>query len=481
MTFKFDNAKLKSVKHLSLLGLIFLSINHADIASAQPAKPNIIFIFADDWGWGDLSVHGSEIYKTPNIDKLAAEGTDFYHFSVSSPVCSPSRTSIMTGHFPERSSVRQHFATIEHHQNANMPDWLDPTEPMLPRVLQKAGYTTAHFGKWHLTNVQISDAPPPTEYGYDEFGAFNLPGTNMPPAETADRAIDFIERTVKRDKSSPFFINLWIHETHTPHYPEPNLMKEFDHLPERQMLYAAILAAGDRDVGKVLNTLDEMGISENTIVIFSSDNGPEFSNGIKYMDDDSTGPGFGRWYSVGETQGLPGQKRSLHAGGVRVPFIVRWPGVTPAGSQNHNAILSAVDLFPTLVDIAGGTLPDGYLADGENIRSALSGKAFERNKPIYWIWPSGENAQSTDEPTWPQYGIQSGKWKLLVNEKLSKTALYHVKNDWYEQTDLAMKHPQVVKKLLAELHELRSQMPHAPSAVALSKLRTQITINESKN
>ena len=258
-------------------------------------------------------------------------------------------------------------------------------------------------------------------------------------------------------------------------------MKEFGHLPERQMLYGSILAAGDRDVGKILSTLDKLEISENTIVIFSSDNGPEFSNGIKYMDDDSTGPGFGRWYSAGETQGLAGKKRSLYAGGVRVPFIVRWPGVTPAGSQNHSAILSAVDLFPTLVDIAGTTLPDGYIADGENIRAALSGKTFERSKPIYWIWPSAANTQNTDEPTWPQYGIQSGEWKLLVNEKLSKTALYHVKNDWYEQTDLAEKNPQVVKKLLAELDELRAQMPRAPSAVALSKLRTQGNVTGAKN
>ena len=456
---------------LNRLILIALYLLFSPLCFSQSSQPNIIFILADDWGWGDLSAHGSKIFETPNIDRLASEGTDFYQYSVTSPVCSPTRASLMTGQFPERSSVREHFATIEHHQRANMPDWLNPTEPMLPRILKEAGYATAHFGKWHLTNVQIVDAPLPPAYGYDEFGAFNLPGINMPPAETVDRTVDFIERQVQKENAAPFFINLWIHETHTPHYPEPNLMKAFGHLPERQMLYASIVAAGDRDVGRVLNALDELGIADDTIVIFSSDNGPESPNSVKYMDDDSTGPGFGRWYSVGETLGLPGQKRSLHAGGIRVPFIVRWPGVTPAGKQNYSSILSAVDILPTLVDIAGAELPEGVTFDGENIRGALSGKTFQRTKPQYWIWPPGQAVQTADQPAWPSYGIQRGGWKLLVNEALSKTALYDVNNDWYEKNDLAADHPQVVEKLLAELDALRSQMPLAPSPEAFSSRR----------
>ena len=194
---------------ITLLLLMF-AVTQACATESQP--PNIVFIFADDWGWGDLGIHGSEVYKTPNIDRLAGQGTEFYHFSVNSPVCSPSRVAAMTGHFPERYRIDQHFAWVSHQVKANMPDWLDPNAPLLPKMLHDAGYATGHFGKWHLTNDMIPDAPLPDQYGFDEYGAFNLPGDNMPPAETADRAIDFI----RRHADGPFFINLWIHETHTP-------------------------------------------------------------------------------------------------------------------------------------------------------------------------------------------------------------------------------------------------------------------------
>ncbi len=437
--------------------------------AAGERPPNIVFIFADDWGWGDLGIHGSEIYKTPNIDRLAEQGTEFYQFSVNSPVCSPSRAAAMTGHFPERYRVAQHFATVEHHQKANMPDWLDPRAPLLPRVLQEAGYTTGHFGKWHLTNIMIDDAPLPDQYGFDEYGAFNLPGENMPTAETADRAIDFI----RRHKDEPFFINLWIHETHTPHYPEPKLLKEFEGVDERQMMYASILAAGDRDVGRVMAALDELGLEDNTIVIFSSDNGPESPNKTRFMDDDSTGPGFGRYYSVGGTNGLKGQKRSLYAGGVRVPFIVRWPGELAAGKVDKTSVITAVDLLPTLANIAGASLPEDYVSDGQNMLSALQGEAFERSRPIYWVWPPAEKSKQAGSPDWPHLGYQSGEWKLLVNKSMNKIELYSVTDDWYEGNDVSAQHPEVTEKLLAELDVLRAGFPDAPSAHVLSSLRDE--------
>ena len=132
-------------------------------------RPNIIFIFADDWGYGDLGIHGSTFCKTPNLDRMAKEGIDFQQFTVNNPVCSPSRTAVMTGQFPARHCIHQHFASVEHHQEAGMPDWLDPKLPLLTKLLKKAGYVTGHFGKWHLTNRHILDAPPPTEYGIDEY------------------------------------------------------------------------------------------------------------------------------------------------------------------------------------------------------------------------------------------------------------------------------------------------------------------------
>jgi N-acetylgalactosamine-6-sulfatase len=456
---------------ITLLLLVFVAMQ-ACTTESQP--PNIVFIFADDWGWGDLGIHGSEIYKTPNIDRLAAQGTEFYQFSVNSPVCSPSRAAVMTGHFPERYRIDQHFAWVEHQVKANMPDWLDPAAPMLSRVLQDAGYATGHFGKWHLTNIMIDDAPLPDQYGFDEFGAFNLPGENMPAAETADRAIDFI----RRHKDQPFFVNLWIHETHTPHYPEPDLMKEFEGLEERQMMYAAILAAGDRDVGKVMTVLDDLGLAGNTIVIFSSDNGPESPNSIRYMDDDSTGPGYGRYYSVGGTNGLKGQKRSLYAGGVRVPFIVRWPGEVAPGKTDKTSVVTAVDLLPTLAHIAGATLPGGYVPDGENVTAALKGESFERSEAIYWVWPPSAKGSDTDSPNWPHMGYQSGDWKLLTNPAIQKAELYRVSEDWYETNDLSSEYPEVTSSLMGELNALRAEFPETPASHTLSGLRQQTSTGQ---
>ena len=145
---------------LSLLGSV-------SAVQAKESQPNILFIFADDWGWGDLGCHGHPYVKTPNIDRLAAEGTDFHRFTVASGVCSPSRTAVLTGHFPARYNIDGHFAWVPSNARRNMPDWLDPKVPTLPRFLQAAGYATAHFGKWHLSNNMILDSPSPGKYGYD--------------------------------------------------------------------------------------------------------------------------------------------------------------------------------------------------------------------------------------------------------------------------------------------------------------------------
>jgi len=356
-----------------------------------------------------------------------------------------------------------------------MPDWLDPGAPMVPRLLKDAGYVTGHFGKWHLTNIWIEDAPLPVNYGFDEFGAFNLPGENMPAAETADRAVDFI----RRHSDQPFFINVWMHETHTPHYPEPALLKKFDSLGEAESVYAAVLAAGDRDVGKIMAVLDELELTDNTIVIFSSDNGPESPNAVRSMDDLSTGPGLGRYYSVGGTAGMKGQKRSLYAGGVRVPFIVRWPGVVAAGKVDQKSVIAAVDLLPTLAHVAGATLPEGYVSDGENILSALEGKPYERAKPVYWVWPPAAKAADADSPNWPHFGYQAGDWKLLVNSALQKTELYRVSEDWYETDDLSAEYPGIATRLLREMRALRSTFPPAPSATALSKHRADDAVTQN--
>lgn len=431
----------------------------------EKQQPNIIFIFADDWGYGDLGSHGSTFCKTPNLDKMASEGMDFQNVSVVNPVCSPSRVGVMTGQFPARHSVHGHFASVKSHMKRNMPDWLNPKAPMLPRMLKEAGYATAHYGKWHLSNNHVKDGPSPLAYGYDEYGAFNLPGElhQMHADSTLYKTIDF----VKRNKNKPFFINAWIHATHTPHYPKDKYMEQFSHLDEQQQVYAAVVAEYDDRIGALFSTLKELGIDKNTLVVFSSDNGPEITGKSKTINDASTGPGLGTYYSVGETAGLKGQKRSLFAGGVRIPFIVRWPGTVPEGIVDKATELTTVDLLPTFLELAGVTPPKGYERDGESIVSALKGETYNRVKPIYWNWLHSNNR--TD--FWPSAGIQEANWKLLTNKKLNRTELYNISTDWAEQKDVSAENSERVAAMMEKLHTFEAALPTGPPDNCFSKER----------
>lgn len=453
----------------ALLALVLVCSAMSQGASAS--KPNIIFIFADDWGYGDLGIHGSTFCKTPHLDQMAAEGIDFQNFTVNSPVCSPSRAAVMTGHFPARHSIHQHFSNLKHHIKSGMPDWLDPQAVMLPRILKESGYVTAHFGKWHLSNDQVVDAPLPPDYGYDEYGAFNLPasgGEQMKTTSTCPRAVDFI----RRNKDQPFFINLWLHETHTPHYPLQQYLDQFEDLDEQKKVYAAVVAEGDAGVGMILKTLEELGLDDNTLVIFSSDNGPEFTGTAdkKQSEDASTGPGLSKYYSVGEVAGLKGQKRSLYAGGIRVPFIARWPKVIPAGKIDRDSVLTAVDILPTFVEIAGAQLPEAYQPDGVSVVRALKGEkgeAFVRGKPIFWQWkPAKRNGI-----LWPYLGIRDGDWKLLFNEKLNQVELYNIAQDWAEADNVASENPELVNSLKLQLKAWESSLPTEVPEHCLSQER----------
>jgi arylsulfatase A-like enzyme len=462
---------MKCGQHIFSLGALILVaawISGCQRVEQASPPPNIIFIFADDWGYGDLGVHGSAFCKTPNLDAMAEEGTDFQNFWVNNPVCSPSRTAVMTGHFPARHRIHGHFATVRSHVKRDMPDWLDPEVTMLPRLLKEAGYQTAHFGKWHLTNTPVPDAPMLTAYGYDEYGAFNHSGEQMPVEETWTRTIDFIERN--RDR--PFFVNVWIHETHTPHYPKKEYLDPLAHLDEQEQVYAATVAEADAEIGRLFDTLDDLDLTDNTLVIFSSDNGPEVEGGDaqRHAEDASTGPGLGRFYSVGETAGMQGQKRSLLAGGVRVPFIVKWPGRVPAGRVDRSSILAGVDLLPTFVALAGGSLPEGYQPDGEDVSAALFGKDWQREKSLFWEWRNSRE----DRDWWPRYGVQDGRWRLVMNEQATRLNLYDMEQDWAERNNVAVEHPEAVARLRDLLSEWVATLPTGPAESGLSATRDEL-------
>ncbi len=432
---------------------------------ADERPPNIIFLFADDWGWGDLSCHGHEHFRTPHLDKLAAQGTSFTQFTVASGVCSPSRAAVMTGHYPARYSIHQHFADPQHNKKCGMPDWLDPSVVQLPRLLGKAGYKTAHYGKWHLTNSGCDDAPHPSAYGYDDSGVFNGYGPQIPASDatTYDRTIDFI----RKHRDQPFFINVWMHEPHTPHWPKPEFLETFKDLDEQHQVYAAILAEADHGVGRIMQALDELGLAKDTLLIFSSDNGPERTGGSKSKHHgDNTGKALGTHYSVGSSGGLRARKRSLYEGGIRVPFFARWPGRIAAGETDDQTVISAVDLLPTFCELAGAALPQDYTPDGQSMVDALLGKEVTRNKPLFWQWRgpgSGDN--------WPQLGIRDGKWKLVSNSDGSRMELYDIPRDRAEQNNLAAQHPEIVEQLTEVLRSWEQSLPAQPAAHCISKLR----------
>jgi len=462
------------MKTLLLSGLALLLALPS--AARAEEKPNILFIFADDWGWGDLSCHGHPYVKTPHIDRLAREGTDFHRFTVASGVCSPSRTAVMTGQFPARHNIDGHFAWVPSNARRNMPDWLDPETVTLPRLLQKAGYATAHYGKWHLSNNMIPDSPSPGAYGYDEFGAFNCSGEQMPVHEDAQHAAAFIEKS--HSEGRPFFINLWVHEPHTPFHTVPKYRWWFRDLEdETDNIYASVLAHADDRIGQVLDTLDRLRLAENTLVIFSSDNGParaSKNSKLALMHDTATGAGYGIAAAKGVTGGRKGYKGSLFEGGVGVPFIARWPGKIAAGAVDDVSLISAVDLLPTFCAIGGAQLPEGYESDGLNQLAVLEGtKAPSRAKPLYWKSDAPWPARDGKPDHWVSFAVVDQKWKLVANSKRDYVELYDLSADPLETADLAAANPEQVAILTKQLEEWITTLPDGPPARLFSAERTE--------
>jgi len=460
---------MKIVRSILLVAVaVSVAVFTLSCSTEEQSKPNIIFIYADDWGFGDLSSHESTYCETPNLDQMAEEGINFKNFKVVNPVCSPSRTSIMTGQFPARHHVHGHFATVESHMKRNMPDWLSTEVTLLPKLLKEAGYATAHYGKWHLSNTHVPDGPSPLEYGYDDFGCFNVSGQfhQMSADSTLYRTIEFIEK----NKDKPIFVNAWLHATHTPHYPKEKYLKHFDGIDERAQVYASIIADADYKVGLLLDKLKELGLDENTLVIFSSDNGPEITGERMWGHDNSTGPGLSTYFSVGETAGLKGQKHSIFAGGVRVPFIVRWPGTVPAGRIDSTTALASVDILPTFAELAGVTLPENYQPDGQSIVDAFKGTPFKRDKIIYWQWKSARNRPYF----WANAGIQEDNWRLLVNEELEMQELYNLNSDFSEHLNIIDAHPDKAQELHRKLKEWESTLPKDPSPDCFSAERKSL-------
>jgi N-acetylgalactosamine-6-sulfatase len=334
-------------------------------------------------------------------------------------------------------------------------------------MLQSAGYATAHFGKWHLANNMIPDSPRPSEYGYDEYGAFNCSGEQMPVHADADRAIAFMEKNAAANK--PFFINLWMHEPHTPFHTLPEYRRRFPDLEDTDNVYASVLSHADDRIGEVLDALDRLKLTENTLVVFSSDNGPAGSGRggkITTMYDSATGEGFGIGCSMGTTGGRNGRKASILQGGIGVPFIARWPGKIKAGAIDDVSWISAVDLLPTFCEIAGATMPEGYQADGVSQLGTLQGvQAPLRSKPLFWRGVSANKGHG--------YSILDGKWRMLTSMDLEVRELYDVTSDPLEKNNLITSKPAVVAQLLKKLEAWQATLPEKPDPATFSKYRDE--------
>ena len=464
---------MRSPHHVLFRFVALAALLSGACLAADPSKPNIIFIYADDLGWGDVSCHGAEPWlKTPNIDQLASEGMDFAQFNVLSPVCSPSRVAAMTGRFPARYGINNVFnsQTLGPKKSGTMPDWLDPKAPMLPRFLKAAGYYTAHFGKWHMgAEPRLSpDAPEMAAYGIDESKVYHGPGPGIDQHKIGIEAAQAIERMKGKQ---PFFVNVWLHESHTRHFPTPESMDQFKDLDLRRQVYAAVLREADLNVGRVLEALKKTGMEQNTIVIFSSDNGPAgmpvaAADRAPVPDDGDMKKGFDVFHSVGSTGGLRGRKGNLYEGGVRTPFIVRWPGHIPAGMKNNTTVFSAVDLLPTLCAAADVKLPADYADDGENLIESFHGKPVRRTKPLFW---KHYTVAKTDD-AWPAWAMREGDWKLLMDDLGQRVALYDLTKDRAEQTDVSATNADIVSRMKPPLLDWIKALPTAPDPSTTHKI-----------
>ncbi len=449
----------RAVVHALAASAAVMLLAAATVAAAAAAnaantpRPNIVFVLTDDLGSGDLGCYGGKMVPTPNIDRLAREGTRFTQYYSAAPICSPSRCGLVTGQFPGRWRITSYLQTRAGNRQCEQADFLDPAAPSLPRLLKAAGYATAHVGKWHLGGGRdVTDAPKFAAYGYDEgVGTYESPEpypditatewiwSDKDKVKRSNRTAFFVDKTLDflaRHPRQPCFVNLWIDDPHTPWVPEGA-----ESLPKgntRKRL-APVLAEIDRQIGRLMD-----GVPANTLLVFASDNGAlPTLRGTR-------------------TLGLCGSKLSLYEGGIRLPFLARWPGRVPAGRVDDAAVLAAVDILPTFCAIAGARPPAG--GDGEDQSGVLLGKPAARTRPL--LWEYGRNEKSFGYPAGrdrsPNVAIRDGRWKLLINADGTGAELYDLAADVKETKNLAAAEPAVARRLADAALAWRRSLPAPP-------------------
>lgn len=444
-----------------LAGLFSIVVPRAGIAAES--RPNIVFIMADDLGYTDVACYGSQYYETPNIDRLATQGLKLtcHHHCQN---CTPTRAALMSGQYGARTGVYT-VGGIDRFDWSGRP--LRPVDnvtdlpldrDIIARQLKAAGYVTGIFGKWHI-GEQGRYAP--GQRGFDEaivsagkhFDFATKPQVDYPPGTyladfLTDKAVDFITR----HKSEPFFLYLPHFGVHSPYQAKPDLIAKFKAKPgvggHNNPTYAAMIASVDESVGRVMQTLDDLQLAENTVLIFTSDNGGVggyVREGVKEAGD------------VTDNFPLRSGKGSLYEGGTREPFIVRWPGVTTAGATCDVPTIH-VDIYPTLLEITGAPQPRQVL-DGESlVKLFRNPQAQLARDAIYQHFPGYLGAGKDSWRTTPVSLIQSGDWKLMEFLEDGRLELYNLRDDIGETKNLAESNPEKARELHGRLVAWRAEV-----------------------
>ncbi len=445
--------------------------------SKAATRPNVVFFLADDLGQRDLGIYGSTFYETPNLDRLAKDGAKFTDAYAACPVCSPTRASIMTGQWPQRTGITDYIgapAPDKWNRNtilrpAPYTDRLALDAPTLAKAMKTAGYATFFAGKWHLGpegwwpekqgfDINMGGIDKGGPYGGKKyFSPYGNPRlTDGPDGEhLPDRLATETANFIEANKDRPFFAFYSFYDVHTPLMAREDLRKKYvekrarlglaekwgrEHerdvrLVQEHAVYAAMVEAMDLAVGKVLAKLDELGLRENTLVIFTSDNG-----GL------STSEGW-------PTSNLPlrGGKGWMYEGGIREPLLVRWPGVVKADSVIRTPV-SSPDFFPTLLEAAGAKPQPGQTLDGVSLIPLLKGGTLAE-RALFWHYPHYGNQGGA-----PGAAVRRGDWKLIEWAEDNRAELFNLAQDIGEQTSLAEKEPQRAAQLHAELAAWQKQV-----------------------
>lgn len=464
----------------------FLPLLLAPLAAVAADKPNIIFILADDLGAHDLRCTGSTFYETPNLDRLAQRGTRFTQAYAASPLCSPTRSSILVGQYPARTGITApvcHLPTVQLEKSlgknengkvrvlvADSVSRLKPEYFTLAEAFKEAGYATAHFGKWHLgQNLKTDDRYEPKDQGFDlDFphtpsapgpgGGYLAPWKFIKdPAITDTAGVNIEDRMSKEaakfigaHKDKPFYLNYWAFSVHSPWNARADYIEHFKAKadpknPQHNALYAAMVKTLDDGIGRLLQAVDEAGIADNTIIVFYSDNG-----GYAYPPKKTEPEGYA---DIPATSNLPlrSGKASLYEGGTREPFIFTWPGKAKAGATS-DILFQSVDFYPTLLSLAGLKPRAGLQLDGHDQSKALLGGDAPRDR-VFCHFPHGNATRdSVMDGFYAGTYVRKGDWKLIRfyarnDDGSDDLELYDLKNDLGERRNLAKEKPELVKEL----------------------------------